>query len=133
MAENGTGWVAIEKSPAKHKPEEIEAARYLADKGYKVTLKDEGSDVKTPDGYLFSSSFEQRTPTAKGEKGFSKSLEHAKHKRAKVAVVYDKHRTYNRREVESGIRRYESLNKFRFEKIIVIGSNGSVHVHSHND
>ena len=37
----GGGYVAIEKSPARHKPEELEAARILADKGYKVVLKDE--------------------------------------------------------------------------------------------
>lgn len=36
----GGGYVAIEKSPAKHKPEELEAARILSDKGYKVTLVD---------------------------------------------------------------------------------------------
>lgn len=32
MAENGTGWVAIEKSSAKHKPEDIEAAHHLAER-----------------------------------------------------------------------------------------------------
>ena len=37
----GGGWIAIEKSTARHKPEELEAARILADKGYKVTLKNE--------------------------------------------------------------------------------------------
>lgn len=57
----GGGYVAIEKSTARHKPEELEAARILADKGYKVTLKDEATGlhgVKTPDGYLFKTSFE---------------------------------------------------------------------------
>lgn len=135
MAENGTGWVAIEKSPAPHKPEEIEAAHHLANKGYKVTLTSEAGNEVVKDGDLFSASFEQRTPTAKGAKGINKALEHAKAKRTDIAVIYDKHRTYNRCEVEAGIRRYEgfSSNKHRFKKIIVIGSNGSVHVHAHND
>ena len=30
----------VENSKARHKPEELEAARFLADKGYKVALKD---------------------------------------------------------------------------------------------
>ena len=59
----GGGWLAIEKSTARHKPEELEAARILADKGYKVTLKDEAGSEKTVDGYLSTASFEKRTPT----------------------------------------------------------------------
>ncbi len=132
LAENGTGWVAIENSSAKHKPEEIEAARHLANKGYKVTLADESGLKVVKDGYLFTASFEQRTPTAKGEKGVNKALEHAKKKGADVAVIYDKHRTYNRAEIEAGLRRYESYNKYRFKRIIVVGSTGNVHVHTHN-
>ena len=132
MAENGTGWVAIEKSSIRHKPEEIEAANHLANKGYKVTLADEAGSEIVKDGKLFTASFEQKTPTAQGEKGVNKALEHAKKKEADIAVIYDKHRTYNRSEIEAGIKRYEGLNKYRFKKIIVIGSSGNVHVHTHN-
>lgn len=133
MAKNGTGWVAIEKSSSKHKMEEIEAAHHLADKGYKVTLADESGTKVVNDGRLFTASFEQRTPTAEGEKGVNKALEHAKKKGADIAVIYDKHRTYNRAEIEAGIKRYESFNpKYRFKKMIVIGSSGNVHVHTHN-
>lgn len=133
MAENGTGWVAIEKGNARHKPEEIEAAHHLADKGYKVTLGDETGSVTVPDGRIFSATFEQKTPEAKGSKGVNKALEHAKKKRADIAVIYDKHRLYDRRTVEDGIRHYETHNRFRFQKIIVVGSSGNVHVHTHND
>lgn len=42
----GGGWLAIERSTARHKPEELEAARILADKGYKVILKDEAGSEK---------------------------------------------------------------------------------------
>ena len=133
MAEDGTGWVAIEKSTTKHKPEEIEAADHLANKGYKVTLTDEAGSKVVKDGKLFTASFEQKTPTSKGEKGVNKALEHAKKKRADIAVIYDKHRTYNRTEIEAGIKSYEKLNKYRFKKIIVIGSTGNVHVHKHNN
>lgn len=131
----GGGWLAIEKSTARHKPEELEAARILADKGYKVTLKDEATGlhgVKTPDGYLFNASFEQRTPQVSGTKSFSNSLEHAKAKRADIAVVYDRNRVYNRSEVENGIKRYEQYNTYRFKNIIVVSSRGNVHRHKHN-
>lgn len=129
------GYVAIEKSTARHKPEELEVASILADKGYKVVLKDEATGlhgVKTPDGYLFNVSFEQRTPQARGPKGFSNSLEHAKAKRADIAIVYDKNRAYNRSEVENGIKRYEQYNTYRFKNIIVVSARGNVHRHKHN-
>ena len=131
----GGGWLAMENSTARHKPEEMEAARILADKGYKVTLKDEATGlhgVKTPDGYLFNVSFEQRTPQVGGAKSFSNSLEHAKSKRADIAVVYDRNKVYNRKEVEDGIRRYEQYNAYRFKRIIVVSARGNVHRHKHN-
>lgn len=48
---SGGGYVAVEKSTFKHKPEELEAANILAGKGYKVILKNESGIGKTPDGY----------------------------------------------------------------------------------
>ena len=134
MSEKGGGYVAIEKSKFPHKPEEIEAAHFLADKGYKVILKDEGGDMKTPDGYIFSFTFEQRTPeSAKGEKGFNKALEHAKVKRADVALVYDKYDLYTKDDAKSGVLRYERHNSHRFKRIIVVSARGNVHVHKHNE
>ena len=133
MSRKGGGYVAIEKSKFPHKPEEIEAAHHLANKGYKVILKDEGGDMKTPDGYIFSFSFEQRTPTsAKGEKGFNKALEHAKIKRSEVALVYDKYGLYTKEDAKAGVLRYESHNSYRFKRIIVVSARGNVHVHKHN-
>ena len=132
FSEEGGGYVAIEKSSSKHKPEEIEAATLLARKGYKVVLKDEGGEVKTPDGYLFSASFEQRTPKSGGVKNFNKCLEHAKVKSADIAVVYDKNRVYNRKDVDDGISRYEKLNNYRFKEILVVSREGRVHRHKHN-
>ena len=131
----GGGWLAIEKSTARHKHEELEAARILADKGYKVTLKNEaglGHKVKTPDGYLFSASFEQRTPQGSSINNVKNALAHAKEKNADIAVIYDKNRLYSRKNVEAGIRQYEALNKYRFKQIIVISAHGSIHRHKHD-
>ena len=128
----GGGWLAIEKSTARHKPEELEAARILADKGYKVTLKDEGGQVKTPDGYLFSASFEQRTPTKDGANTIRNALYHARNKGADVAVIYSRNHAFTRGSVENGIKLYEQSHDYKFKRIIVVADNGNVHRYKHN-
>ncbi len=130
------GYVAIEKSKMKHRPEELEAASILANKGYKVILKDEtGLDIgiKTPDGYLFSVSFEQRTPTRDSKKTIMHALKHARNKNADIALLYSRGSSFSRKAVEEGIRTYESEAKYRFKKIIVVSSSGKIHRHRHND
>lgn len=128
----GGGWLAIEKSTARHKPEEMEAARILADKGYKVTLKDEGGQVRTPDGRIFSTSFEQRTPTKDGANTIRNALFHARNKGADVAVIYSKNHAFTRGSVENGIKLYEQSHDYRFKRIIVVADNGNVHRYRHN-
>lgn len=39
FSQKGGGYVLIEKSSVRHKPEEIEAARLMADKGYRLRSK----------------------------------------------------------------------------------------------
>lgn len=134
MARHGTGYVAIENSRKRHSPEEIEAAQYLASKGYKVTLKDEAGEIKTEDGRLFQASFEQRTPVKGGAMAFKRALGHAKSKPGtQVAVIYDKNKVFRRRDIEAGIKEYEAWNKYRFQKIIVVSASGRIHIHKHND
>ena len=128
----GGGWLAIEKSTARHKPEELEVARILADKGYKVTLKDEGGQVRTPDGYLFSASFEQRTPTKDGANTIRNALYHARNKGADVAVIYSRNHAFTRGSVENGIKLYEQSHDYKFKRIIVVADNGNVHRYRHN-
>lgn len=138
MPRNGTGWVAIEKSRMKHTSDEIEAAFYMAKAGYKVTLKSEEGHAVTPDGFLFSFAYEQKTPHIKTEKGIIKALGHAKSKersglRIDIAVIYDKFDNYSGKDVEDGIRAFEKLNKKRFRGIIFITKTGRVFVHRHNE
>ena len=131
----GGGYVAIEKSPMKHKKEEIELASILANKGYKVILKNEsGSDpkIKTPDGYLFNASFEQKTPIKDGANTIRNALFHAKSKRAGIALIYSKKGAFSRESVEKGIKLYEEASSYRFNRIIVVSDNGNVHRHKHN-
>ena len=128
----GGGYVAIEKSNFPHKSEELEAARILAGKGYKVTLKNESGMERTPDGYLFKVSFEQRTPQGGSYRNVVKGLEHAKKKSSDVAVLYDKHGIHTRSSIEKGLSQYEYLNKYRFKQVIVISKDGRIHRHKHN-
>lgn len=128
----GGGWLAIERSTTRHKPEELEAARILADKGYKVTLKDEGGQIRTPDGRIFSTSFEQRKPTKDGANTIRNALFHARNKGADVAVIYSKNHAFTRESVENGIKLYEQSHDYRFKRIIVVANNGNVHRYRHN-
>lgn len=134
MGEKG-GYLAIEKSPAKHKPEEIEAARILADKGYKVILKDESGEGRTPDGYVFSLAFEQKTPNGGTAQNFKKALDHAASKPdTQVAVVYMKSGVshHTKQTVEDGIVLFEQHNSKRFVEILVVTGDGKIHKHRHN-
>lgn len=136
FSRSGGGYVAIEKSAAKHKSEEIEAAKILANKGYKVILKDESKPlhkVKTPDGYLFSASFEQRTPTGSAASTVKNALLHARDKRADIAVIYTKNSTFTRQSIDEGITKYERVSNYRLKKIIVVSPSGRIHLHKHND
>lgn len=128
----GGGWLAMENSTARHKPEELEAARILADKGYKVTLKNEAGFTKTPDGYLFKASFEQRTPTGSSSKNIRASLYHGRDKKADIPVLYMKGNGHTRKSVEDGIRYFESSSKYRFKEIIIVTEDGRIHRHKHN-
>lgn len=134
---DGGGYVAIEKSPARHKAEEIEVANALANSGYKVTLSNEAGQVKTPDGYAFTMSYEQRTPTSRGAKSVKNAMDHAMEKYAKVALIYDKHKNYHRDTIEAGIKEFEKYHsknwRYRFKRIIVVSSSGKVYEHTHND
>lgn len=130
------GYVAIEKSPARHKPEELECANMLASKGYKVILKDESTRGKTPDGYVFAVAFEQRTPNGGTGQNFKKALDHVAEKPdAEVAVIYMKEgrSTHTRQTVVEGLKLFEAHRPKRFKDILVVTDKGHIHRHKHND
>lgn len=134
FSQKGGGYVLIEKSSVRHKPEEIEAARLMADKGYKVTLKDEAGTMKTPDGKIFDAMFEQRTPdgTQNLADNIVNALRHGRDKRSDMVVIYQKNGRHSRQAVEQGIKMYESKSNHRFKEIVVITRDGRIHRHKHN-
>jgi len=132
FSKKGGGYVAVEKSGYPHRPEELEAARFLSDKGYKVILKDEAGELKTPDGKIFKYSFEQRTPEGSTAKNFKSSLYHARDKKADIALVYMKYNKHTKQSVIDGIKDFEKSSKYRFNQIIVVTQDGRIHRHKHN-
>ena len=132
---SGGGYVAIEKSTFKHKPEELEVANILASKGYKVVLINESGNalrVKSPDGYLFSMSFEQRTPTKDGANTIRNALFHARNKGTDIALIYSKNHVFSRESVDNGIKLFEDVVDYWFKEIIIVADNGNIHRHKHN-
>lgn len=139
FSKKGGGYYLIEKSSASHKPEELEAARYMADKGYIVTLKDESNkdkepNVKTPDGRVFNATFEQRTPDGRQNTSdnIRSALRHGRDKHSDMVIIYQKHGKHSRQAVEQGIRMYEEKSSHRFKQIIVVTKDGRIHRHKHN-
>lgn len=128
------GFYVVVKSRYPHKREEIEAARILADKGYKVYLQDEVGSFSKGDGILFTFSYEQSTPDkANGAHGVKKCLGHAKEKGVQIALIYDKYERFNEKIVNDGIAEYEKhVKNYRFARIIVIESNGRIVNYRHN-
>lgn len=136
---------------------EIEAAKIMADNGIIVHLTSEkdisqatatfinkkGETVhKFSDGRLSMdmNSYEQSTRSTlvkKNKKAQSTvvkdALEHAKDKKARIAVLYDKAGTLRRSDIRRGIRRYEGFanNTHRFDAILIISQSGHVHEWSH--
>lgn len=126
------GYVAIEKSNKQHTADELDAARILSENGYKVILKDESGEGKTPDGYIFSLEYEQRTPEKDKATTIRNALFHARNKGADVALIYSKNNAFSRQSVENGIKLYEEAHDYRVNRIIVVADNGHIHTHKHN-
>ena len=126
------GYYLVEKSDMAHKTEEFEAAGILADRGYKVILKDESGGLTTPDGQIFTYSFDQITPEGDTPGNFKNALMHARSKKADVALVYMKHNKHTKQSVVEGIKLYEEKNKYRFKQIIIVTKDGRIHKHRHN-
>lgn len=130
----GGGYYVVENMGKPHTKEETKAAQHLADAGYIVTLKNESSTIhkrRMAEGRIFKASFEQKTPDSTSVK---RCLDHARFKRASIAVIYDKYGIYHRRDIYAGIQEYEDINSsWRFYRILVIDSKGKVHIHKHGE
>ena len=80
------------------------------------------------------STYEQRTPdgTSNNAQNITSALRHGRDKHADIVVIYMKHGTHSRQDVERGIKNYETKSKYRFKEIIVITKDGRLHHHKHD-
>lgn len=115
--------------------DEKDVAYVFADEGLDVWLTNEGNfqlkdkNGKFVEGLLSGKkiSYEQSTPTRKGktctnEECIKRKLEHAKSKKAEIAVIYDKEGMFSSLDIKNGIVKYESFknNIRRFKVILVV-------------
>lgn len=142
-------YVLFEKGHEYH-PDEIEAAKAMADHGIIVEMGVEGDParataVDAKGNYKFSDgtlsiaklSYEQSTRdslTTTAERSVKKALEHAKTKGASVAVIYDRGGVFHRSDIQAGIEKYESFkgNEHRFKAILVVDKKQNVYEWSHS-
>lgn len=91
----------------------------------------EAGYARTPDGYLFAASFEQRTPQGNSAQNFKKALGHAAENDADVLVAYIKESKHTQQSIEDGIRKFEVRNQKRLKQIIIVTEDGKIHKHKH--
>lgn len=131
---------------------ELEAGRYLADSGIKVTLTPEGAGYemyatfstvkkgktiyKYSDGKMDMSTFEQKTPSridTTVEQSVKQAIIHANSKHAQIALIYDKYKLYHNKDIEDGMKLYqEKFKKWEtkgVKAVIVVSHSGKVYEH----
>lgn len=138
---------------AKDGDAEIEAAKALADAGIDIKLTPEGDGYEIyatstkirKDGtkiYKYSErkmsayTFEQRTPTEIKNDAASSvrmAINHANSKKSSIALIYDKHSLFHRKDIENGMKLYQSKHHMWETKgvkcVIVVNSKGQVYEH----
>ena len=113
-------------------PEEIEAARYLADAGFNVVLTPEGNGYE---GTVSQITFEQTTPksiTNTAETTIKNAIKHANTKRSNIALIYDKNSLFHREDIEKGMKAYQKSDKAwqkKVKAVLVVNSKGEVWEH----
>lgn len=128
-------------------PEEIEAARYLADAGFNVVLTPEGNgyeiyatnvkrgNYKYSEGTVSQITFEQTTPksiTNTAETTIKNAIKHANTKRSNIALIYDKNSLFHREDIEKGMKAYQKSDKAwqkKVKAVLVVNSKGEVWEH----
>lgn len=138
---------------AKDGDAEIEAAKALADAGINIKLTPEGDGYeiyatnvkikkdgtkvyKYSEGRMSAYTFEQRTPTEIENDAASSvrmAINHANSKKSSIALIYDKHSLFHRKDIEDGMKLYQSKHHMWETKgvkcVVVVNSKGQVYEH----
>lgn len=146
-----TGACVLFMRKHNYKIEEDEVARALADNGFMVVMTPEGVEMyatrkvtkdgkvklKYSEGTISKLTYEQSTITdvnVKRERTTAKAIEHAKEKGADISVIYDRKGLLHRKDIQNGIKEYEShvTNLYRAKVIIVVDKDKKLHFWKHD-
>ena len=132
---------------------ELEVARAIADNGINVTLTPEGGKYtmyatnvkinkdglkkyKFAEGLMATYTYEQKTPTeinSSAESSVRLAINHANDKHAQIALIYDKHSLFHTKDIENGMKLYQSRHKAWKTKgvkaVVVISSKKILYEH----
>lgn len=132
---------------------ELEVIRAIADNGIDVTLTPEGNKYtmyatnvkigkdgtkkyKFSEGIMATYTFEQKTPTeitTSAANSVRLAINHANDKHAQIALIYDKHSLFHTKDIENGMKLYQSKHKVWKTKgvkaVVVISSKKILYEH----
>lgn len=132
---------------------ELEVARAIADNGINVILTPEGDKYtmyannvkinkdgskkyKFAEGLMATYTYEQKTPTeinSSAESSVRLAINHANDKHAQIALIYDKHSLFHTKDIENGMKLYQSRHKAWKTKgvkaVVVISSKKILYEH----
>ena len=124
-----------------HSDDEMTVAKAFADKGHNIELQPEnnyiwaskwkGGMAKYAEGTLDGHLYEQMTPSAAKVNAVRKTLNHAVDKNAKIAVLYDKHNSLHREDIENGIAAFKSYphNSGRVTDLYLVSADLEIYRH----
>lgn len=143
-----TGAYALYANGHVYHKEEVEASRFIADNGINVTLTPEGAGYemyatnvvkgkyKFSEGKVSMFTYEQKTPTeitSSNKSSVRQAIDHANSKRSQIALIYDKNGLLNRKDIEEGMKLYQSKYKNWKTKgvkaVLVLNKKGSLFEH----
>lgn len=136
-SEKGDGYLIYMKGHM-YSQDEIDAGKILANNGFRVILTPEGNiqfastiNKRTGqaiflDGYINSASYEQKTTTNPINKvmNIKRVLEHARKKRAQIAVLYDKNEVLSLSDINEGIIEFKKFNTYNFLDFLILRKDG---------
>lgn len=127
--------------------EEMEAARAVSQNGLNVIFTPEGDgfeifatnekggNYKYSEGTISMITFEQKTPEhieKTAETTIKSAIVHANTKKAKIALIYDKYNLFHEKDIENGMKLYQSKDKAWKKKVmavLVVNSKGKLYEH----
>ncbi|SEA80920.1 hypothetical protein SAMN04487851_114111 [Prevotella sp. tc2-28] len=125
--------------------EEMEAAKALSDAGFNVVLTPEGPGYeiyatnmqkgKFSEGTVSQITYEQTTPKSIKDEAkvtVKNAIVHANKKHSEIALIYDRHNLFHRKDIEDGMKHYQSITpkwEFKAKVVLVVNSKGEVYEH----